>query len=135
MNSGNETEGEGSEMTSSQTSASDAAIIDRHAALSRLGGDEGLLRSMAVIFIEDVPSLLQRISSGCAAGNVEQVTLAAHSLRGLAANFNADATAEAAKIIENAARNGDLPTACAHVEQLEAAVETLIDTLKHEVLE
>ena len=75
-------------------------ILDHEAALVRLGGDEALFRDMVQFFDEDSPPLLEAIRAGIRDGDAEQVGRAAHTLKGLAANFNAEPTVAAARRLE-----------------------------------
>lgn len=88
-------------------------------ALRRLGGDMDLFRELAAYFIEDAPELLRAIHAGLAAGNSQDVQRAAHSLRGLMANFDAEQAMAFASSIEQLTEKGQLPlvpTALAHLE-------------------
>ena len=69
-------------------------------------------------FIEDAPELLKTIEAGLAAGSAESIRRAAHSLRGLAANFDAEEAMAIACSIEQMASKGDsqwVPSALAHL--------------------
>ncbi len=88
-------------------------------ALKRLGGDEELFRELAAYFIEDAPELLRAIHAGLAAGSAQQIHHAAHTLRGLIANFDAEQAVAFARSIEHLCDTGELqsvPTALAHLE-------------------
>ncbi|MCA9187049.1 MAG: PAS domain S-box protein [Pirellulaceae bacterium] len=65
------------------------ACIDLDAALDRLGGDRNLLAESIGIFLDDYPELLSRLTTSLEQGNEAELRRAAHSLRGLAASFNA----------------------------------------------
>src|ERR1044071_9738461 len=67
----------------------EAAVLDLGAALKRLGGDRGILIELAKMFAEDSPGLLDAIEQGVHQGREKDAGRAAHSLRGLAANFGA----------------------------------------------
>jgi HPt (histidine-containing phosphotransfer) domain-containing protein len=99
------------------------------AALKRLGGDEQLFRELATYFIEDADELLKAIRSGLATHSAEHIKRASHSLRGLAANFDAESIVAIAGSIEEMARKGELEMGAA-VADLEAEVQSLRDVLK-----
>jgi CheY-like chemotaxis protein len=108
----------------------DPSVLDRQSALARLGGNEQLFASLARFFLDDSPGLLTQIQSGLEAGNAELVTRAAHSLKGLAANFDARAASEAAQQIERLSRSGNvaqasrvLPQLVDHVQRLQAELQ------------
>ncbi|MGC1275105.1 MAG: response regulator [Planctomycetaceae bacterium] len=84
-----------------------ARVYDRRASLERLGGDEKLFREIVQFFFEDSEKLLRSIDEGLAAGDWPSVRIASHSLKGLAAHFNAWQATEAARLVERAAFEGD----------------------------
>jgi len=79
-------------------------LFDADAALQRLEGDVELFRMLRKIFHEDSVDLYGKLSAALTAGDLALVERAAHSLKGLAANFEANAATEAALGIEEAAR-------------------------------
>jgi len=69
--------------------SAEAVILDLEAALKRLGGDRNILVELAKMFAEDSPGLLDGIEQGIQQARYNEAGRAAHSLRGLAANFSA----------------------------------------------
>ena len=63
---------------------------------------------MLALFISSNEPLLQDLLQAAAAADTERVRRAAHQIKGAAAYLGADALAEAARRIENAARSGEL---------------------------
>jgi HPt (histidine-containing phosphotransfer) domain-containing protein len=106
-----------------------AAGFDFQAALRRLEGDRVLFRKMAGFYLEDSPGLLQDIADSLETGDRGLLIRAAHSLRGLSANFDAAVAIEAARAVEDIARNGDLNDAAEPVRILEAEVDRLNQAL------
>jgi len=104
-------------------------VFDRQAALTRMGGDESLFGDLAQFFHEDTPALLEEIRSGLNTGDIEQVSRGAHSLKGLAANFDAHAASEAALHVEQLARDGESDKLENAVEILESEIQRLNDAL------
>jgi len=98
-------------------------------ALNRLGGDEELFRELMIYFVEDAPELLHAIQVGLAAGNAGGIRRAAHSLRGLAANFDAEQAMMLAGSIEQIASKGDSESVAPLLADLEAEVQSLRDVL------
>ena len=94
-----------------------------------MGGDQNLFCSLARFFIEDAPDLLRQIQDGLLRENAEQVTRAAHSLRGLAANFDALIAVEAARQVEDLGRSGRLTAAFESTALLEREVLRLNEAL------
>jgi len=99
-------------------------------ALKRLGGDEELFEELVTYFIEDAPGLLKAVRLGLAAGSGPMVHRAAHSLRGLAANFDAEQVMRLAGSIEQMASQGDLLQVVAPLASLDSEVQSLRDSLQ-----
>jgi HPt (histidine-containing phosphotransfer) domain-containing protein len=98
------------------------------ATLKRLEGDQRLFQELAVYFIEDAPALLQAIRAGVASGNAGDSQRAAHSLRGLLANF--DAEQALAGSVEDLCGNGELQRVPEALAPLEMEVQSLRDALR-----
>ena len=81
--------------------------INIEVALQRMGGNTTLLATLVAYFLEDAPQLLEQLHDGLRINSLEQVTLSAHSLRGLAATFEATPFVTLAMEIENLGRVGD----------------------------
>ena len=100
------------------------------AALRRLGGDEQLFRELAAFFLEDSDELLTVIGRGLDVGDAGRIERAAHSLRGLAANFDAEPIISIARSMEQAASQGQLPALSAAFAELEIEVQSLRAVLR-----
>lgn len=111
----------------------DAFRVDLDTALQRLGGDAELLRDLADFYVRDAGGLLAEAAAGLDAGDLERAERAAHSLKGLSANFS-ETCAGAAQRVEQAARSGETGAARRLLEPLSRHVEQLIDVLRREVL-
>jgi HPt (histidine-containing phosphotransfer) domain-containing protein len=75
--------------------------------MQRLGGRRELLRDMIEFYLADYPPLLARFETAARAGDLAALGRHAHSLKGLASNFDgcqvmetADAAAQAARKTE-----------------------------------
>lgn len=104
--------------------------MDVSAALKRMGGDRSLLSQMAQLFLEDSPGLLDTIAAAIRAGQVTEMQRAAHSLKGLAANFDAHAAVSAASRLEAMGRNGEIHEANDALELLRREVGQLRSQLQ-----
>jgi len=104
---------------------SKSTIYDRQAALARMGGDEQLFRDMVGFFLEDVDGLLERMRAGIKAGNGDEVERAAHTIKGLASNFDATRTVESAMRVERNGHQKDFKAAEKAAPELEEAVAEL----------
>jgi HPt (histidine-containing phosphotransfer) domain-containing protein len=96
------------------------AVVDFAAALRRLEGSQELLRDLINFFLEDAPDLLSTIEHALETGDLLRVRRAAHSLKGLAANFGAESATVAASCLEQhaeAKRDDQLPAAYVQLKQ------------------
>jgi len=101
------------------------------AALDRLGGDKQLLRTLAQVFVEDSPVLLTKLKAAYAKGDASRLRHAAHSIRGLAANFNAHTIVDLARQIEDQAAGSSevQETAPANIDRLAELVAAMSQEL------
>jgi len=109
-----------------------AAIFDLDGALQRLGGDEGLLREMAAYFIEDVPLLSRRLLEALERGDFDEVVRSAHSIKSLAANFDANQAHQAAFAVERAGRSRNAALLQDLVVHLMGAVKGVVMAMRAE---
>jgi HPt (histidine-containing phosphotransfer) domain-containing protein len=100
---------------------------DNHfaATFKRLGGDKDLFRELVAFFREDAPQLLMALQTGLTAGTADSVQRAAHSLRGLIANFDAERAMNIARLIEESASKGMFQDIPAMLVELRIEVEDL----------
>jgi two-component system sensor histidine kinase/response regulator len=101
------------------------AFWDKAEALGRIDGDEELLQEMCQIFLESSPKLLRNLQLAVAAGDADAVMRAAHSLKGEAGYLQASGTSNAARKLEEMARNKDLAQAGETLAVLERQVAGL----------
>jgi two-component system sensor histidine kinase/response regulator len=104
-------------------------VCDLSAALARLGGDVGLLREIAEFFRDDAPEFLARLKVAVAAGDCAEVQRAAHSLKGLAVNFDAHSAAQVALRLEEMAQRGEMASATGAARDLEREISRLMVAL------
>ena len=86
-------------------------VVDFDEALSRVAGDETMLRELAEIFLEESPGWLEKIEASIANGEAEGVFRAAHDIKGSTEVFRADSAVQAAKQLEKMGRDGELEDA------------------------
>jgi CheY-like chemotaxis protein/HPt (histidine-containing phosphotransfer) domain-containing protein len=104
-------------------------VLDVQAALERFGGNDAILHEMIRLFQQDAPELRQALRAGLDASDSAAVAKAAHNLRGVVVNFDAVATAQAARQVEEAADEGDLGAARSAAARLESELERLLQAL------
>ena len=115
-----------SSSTAEQTSSlAEELVWNEQAALERLGDDKTLLSNLITYFFEDSGPLREAIESAIQSGQPAEVERAAHSLKGLCANFEANVARAAAADIEKQASTGngsqsdyDLTALDHHLEEL-----------------
>jgi HPt (histidine-containing phosphotransfer) domain-containing protein len=87
------------------------------------------------VFLKDSPELIKQMRDGLAAGDIESVRLAAHSLKSNSATFGADRLAGVARDLEMTAKSGTLDGAESKLSEVEAEYSQLLpllEELKHE---
>jgi HPt (histidine-containing phosphotransfer) domain-containing protein len=104
--------------------------IDQEAMLACTGGDMGLLRDIAGLFIEDYPRLLADIQDAIQRGDSAALQRAAHTMKGAVANFGARGAAEASSRLEQSGRDRVL----SRVEQALSVLETELERLRQALI-
>lgn len=104
-------------------------MFDADATLKRLGNDRQLFADLLEFFLEDYPALMDRVRQGLQGRDLADAALAAHSLKGLAANFDAHEVVGAAAVMEKTGYDGDLQAANQAMPGLEREVSRLRDAL------
>jgi HPt (histidine-containing phosphotransfer) domain-containing protein len=104
---------------SMESIAAEPRLFDRQAALRRLDGDVELFEMLVEVFLQDSVQLLGELEDAAACGDLRSVERAAHSLKGLAANFDATQARDAAFALELAAHDK------AHASGLVSAIQDL----------
>jgi HPt (histidine-containing phosphotransfer) domain-containing protein len=108
-------------------------VIDRvvlDALLESFGGDMEFLGEMLDTFFDDSPRQLEAARAGLAAGDVEAVRRAAHSLKSNSANFGALALSAQCRELEMLAKSGSLEGGAELVAQIAAGYEQVHATLE-----
>lgn len=96
-------------------------LIDRNAAVDRLGGDIELLREVAALFLEAQDEYLGQIREAADNGDIKALAETAHGLKGSVANFCAKDAYDAAYRLEMMGRKGAAPDR----EEVEQALHSL----------
>ncbi len=110
-------------------SPADISAINIESARARLGGDE-LVAELARLFLDDAPELLAKIEQAVHAGQLEELNRGAHSLKGLAANFDAEILIVAAIQLEDRSLQADLSKARRLLPELTRAVQEVSAALE-----
>ncbi|MCC7422372.1 MAG: Hpt domain-containing protein [Planctomycetaceae bacterium] len=119
-----------------QTSRSDDTtdVINVSAALARMGGDAGLLADVAGFFLEDAPELMSQMRVAVRDQRGAELAHAAHTLKGLASNFDAVFVQKLAAELESRGFAGRFEGTDSMLEELEREAGRVEQALKEHVL-
>ncbi len=95
-------------------------VFDRAAMLDRCMGDEELVQEVLDMFLDNLPQRIQELQAALDAADSQAARMAAHTIKGMAANTSAEALRAIAKEMEEAAESGDL-------EAVREKMEALVD--------
>lgn len=84
----------------------DQSALDK--LLETVGGDQEFMHELVQTFLQEAPTMLDQVQSALAAGDADQVRLAAHSLKSNAAQFGASKLRELCLEIEQRAKGKEL---------------------------
>jgi PAS domain S-box-containing protein len=104
--------------------------VDWSAALDYVGGDAEMLRDLIEIFLAECPRWLEELRSAIAGNAVGDVKRLAHNLKGSVRLFGAKTAIDAAFLLEQMGRNGNLSGATEGLEVLERAISELCPALR-----
>ncbi len=110
------------------------AVFREDEAMSILGGDAELLREIADLFLEGCPAMLAELNDAIARGDDRGAKRAAHTIRGVVANFGADLAVESVEAIEAMDVRADPGATVAAFKVLKSRLETLQAELSSLVL-
>jgi HPt (histidine-containing phosphotransfer) domain-containing protein len=99
-------------------------------ALERFGGDHPFLIEMTKEFSVGLPSRIVELKVALDSGNAEDFGRRAHSLKGVAANFDAVPIAQLAAQLESLGHQGDLSPAPGLIADLEKEEQRFQNYLK-----
>ncbi|MCC6490957.1 MAG: response regulator, partial [Candidatus Hydrogenedentes bacterium] len=100
-------------------------VFDMAGMMHRMMNDEELAKIVASGFLEDIPRQIQTLRTALDEGDVSNVKLRTHSIKGAAANVGGEAVRAVASDMESAAKNGDLNAIQARMDELETEFERL----------
>jgi PAS domain S-box-containing protein len=105
-------------------------VWNRASLAERLLDDPELVDMIIESFLADIPRQIEVLRGYLDVGNAEGVERQAHTIKGAAANVEAEALRVPASEMEKAARAGDLESVKALLGQLDAAFQTLRQAMK-----
>ena len=102
--------------------AADSRVWDKSDLLARLMGDTDLAKKIIKVFLEQTPNQIIELKNALKAGDLPNIELLSHSIKGACANIGAGRLQAVACDIETLARSGDV-----------ADIKTLFDDLEKEL--
>jgi PAS domain S-box-containing protein len=87
---------------------STAAVFDRGEFMSRVMGDAELAETLTRTFLDDLPLQLKKLEAAAAGNDARQSEQLAHRIKGAAANMGAKGLEQAAGVMEQAGKAGDV---------------------------
>ena len=108
-------------------------VWDEADALKRLGGKKELLHKIMQSFLNESVRMMDALGEAIASGNITNVQLHSHSIKGSSANVSGHQVNALAKKIEDAVKHGDMGVLNEGHEALSKAMERLCDLFKKEL--
>jgi two-component system, sensor histidine kinase and response regulator len=105
--------------------APDKSQFDADDLIERLMGNQALARRVAGAFMDSMPQELLALSNAIANSDADALTLAAHSIKGAAANVGSKAVSDLASQLERLGRAGAMASASEVLPELNARIESL----------
>ena len=105
-------------------------FLEIDATLQRLQGDHAFLAEQTQMFLEFCLELLADVQRAVAGGDPNAVRIAAHSLKGVVADFTSKAPFDTARLLEEQASEGDLSQSKQLLRRLQEDVALLIEELR-----
>jgi signal transduction histidine kinase/DNA-binding response OmpR family regulator len=106
-------------------------VFDKPAFLSRLEGDEQLGSEIIEMFLQEYPKLMDGVRQAAGQRNASLLERAAHTLKGSVGDISAPQAFDAARTLEQMAREGDLEGLDAALMGLEVALQRLAPELRN----
>ena len=103
--------------------------------LERIDGDRGFLSELLVLFLGDYPTQIQSAREAIAINDAAELQRVGHALKGALGNLAAPVASGIAGELESMGRSGKISLAGARVDDLEAELTRVIETLKEMSLE
>jgi two-component system sensor histidine kinase/response regulator len=106
------------------------SVADLDGMRELLDDDAGAVAQLVEMYFRDLPSQLKALRAHVVEGDMEALSQLAHSIKGGVGVFNAARAAEAARVVEEAARNGDRAAAERDVTRLLQELNLLANALR-----
>ncbi|MCH2108397.1 MAG: Hpt domain-containing protein [Polyangiaceae bacterium] len=93
-------------------------------------GDEEFIGQLLHDYVKEMQPYVARMHALCDQGSVEELSLAAHTLKGASANVGASEVSETARRLEEKLRTGSINHCNPLLEQLNRQMAEVADTLE-----
>jgi CheY-like chemotaxis protein len=103
----------------------DKSQFDAEDLIERLMGNQALAKRVAGAFMDSMPQELLALSNAITNSDADALTLAAHSIKGAAANVGSKAVSDLASQLERLGRAGAMASASEVLPELNARIESL----------
>jgi len=97
--------------------------------MERVGGDEELLREIAVLFLGEYPGLIEDIGVAVATSDPDRLQRAAHTLKGSLGTLGAERAYPLALELEMKGRHKQMDGASQYYQQLLTCIQSLHEEL------
>ncbi len=104
-------------------------IFDRKEFLNRVNGNEAVMRQLLAIVPKNLPSYINILKTASDGGDVQQVIMQAHNIKGFAANCAAHRLRETAYQVELAAKSSDIQRVRFLMSEIEQEAEALLKVI------
>lgn len=105
-------------------------LWNRDAAVSRLGGNEGLLNRIVDMFLAQIEQKRELLKQAVADRDLDAVRFNSHSMKGVAGDVGADAIRSKAATIELKAKQNNANELHEDMEELEALIKQTIQVMR-----
>lgn len=105
-------------------------LWNRDAAISRLGGNEGLLNRIVDMFLAQIEQKHASLKQAVADMELEAVRFNSHSMKGVAGDVGADAIRGKAAAIELKAKQDNISGILEDMDDLDALIKKTIEVMR-----
>ena len=113
-----------------EQSAFDTAAFDTEGLVDRVMGNEDLARRLAGAFVDRMPEQLAALAEAISASDAQATMIAAHSIKGVAANLGCTEVQDLASQVEKLGETGDVSRASEIMPEVRAAFEAVKPALR-----
>jgi HPt (histidine-containing phosphotransfer) domain-containing protein len=106
---------------------------DLEALMERLEGDQEFLRELLAIFREDVRVNLEKSHAAIGIGDYEQLSRAAHTMKGMLRNLSMEAAGETAAALETACRESREGESKELLQKLKKELEIILPEVEEQL--